>query len=252
MTGTMPLPSFPVLSAMSCSSQPASGPTSGETKSVNLSRPAVAATPRNAPNQAAGYFLKINPFDQPNVEATKKKTREILERTASKDVTGPAKPVLIADGLRIYAERKPGSPREAMDRFLENSREGDYIAVQVFLAVTAELQGLLEEFSRRLYDKRRLPVTIGYGPRYLHSTGQLHKGDGNRGLFIQLARPASADVPIPEIPEIHRPAPSFGVLFSAQGWGDWLALRDLGRRTLRLEFEGSAEQGLRRLIALFE
>jgi glucose-6-phosphate isomerase len=200
----------------------------------------------------AGYFLKINPFDQPNVEATKKKTREILEGTASKDLTGPAKPVLTADGLRVYAEGKPGSPREAVNHFLENSREGDYIAIQVFLAPTAEVRDLLEELSRRLYGKSRRPVTIGYGPRYLHSTGQLHKGDGNRGLFIQLARPASADVPIPEIPEIQRPAPSFGALFSAQGWGDWLALRDLGRRTLRLEFEGSAEQGLRRLIALFE
>jgi glucose-6-phosphate isomerase/transaldolase/glucose-6-phosphate isomerase len=185
------------------------------------------------------------------VEATKKKTREIIETTTSDGQAAPAVPALASDGISIYSDGKPRNPGEAISLFLGKSRTGDYIAVQAFLAATTPVRALLEELARRLNRKSRLPVTVGFGPRYLHSTGQLHKGDGNHGCFVEIARTSGPNVPIPEIPEISRPAPSFGALFSAQGWGDWLALRELGRRTLRLEFEGSVEEGLRRVISLF-
>ena len=199
----------------------------------------------------AGYYLGINPFDQPNVEETKKKTREILEAMGPDGPAAPVRPALIVDGVRVYATGEPRTPLEALENFVKDSRPGDYLAIQAFLAATPEVQRLVDAVCSRLHDKSGLPVTIGYGPRYLHSTGQLHKGDGNRGLFLQLARPASQAVPIPEMSEVRRPAPSFGALFAAQGWGDWLALRDRRRRTLRLEFERDVAEGLRRLIALF-
>jgi hypothetical protein len=139
---------------------------------------------------------------------------------------------------------------EALARFMGGSREGDYIAVLAFLPPTEAVGKLLALLANGLRLKHRLPVTLGFGPRYLHSTGQLHKGDGNRGLFLFLTEADMAEVPIPAVPGVGRPAATFAGLFAAQARGDGLALMEKGRRILRVEIAGPVEAGIKALTAL--
>ncbi len=204
-----------------------------------------------AATAVAGHFLEINPFDQPDVESAKQRTRDLLGNGEEEAQAEPEAPVLVSDGFRIYGEGHPLSAAEALRNFLGAARKGDYVAVQAFLDPSTEVQALLAEFVKRLRARGPVPVTWGFGPRYLHSTGQLHKGGGNRGHFIQFAAAAAGrDLPIPDIPEVRRPAPTFGRLIAAQGWGDWLALKGRGRRVIRFQIEGAVDDGIREIISL--
>lgn len=198
----------------------------------------------------AGRFLGINPFDQPDVESTKRKTREILAGPARRTAASREDPSPAADGLRVVGPGAPESPAEALARFLGESREGDYIAILAFLPPREGVEKLLAGLADGLRRKRRLPVTIGFGPRYLHSTGQLHKGDANRGLFLMLTEADMPDVPIPAVPGIERPAATFADLFAAQARGDGMALAEKGRRVLRVELSSPVEAGVRTLTSL--
>ncbi len=190
----------------------------------------------------AGHLLGINPFDQPDVESTKKKTREILAGTCPSPavaVSGPA-----AGGYRVADGGPTVRPDEALARFLEGRRDGDYVAILAFLPRRPAVEELLSALAAGLRLKTGLPVTVGFGPRYLHSTGQLHKGDGNRGLFLALVAAGLPEIAIPDVPGVPRPAPDFGSLFRAQARGDTLALAEKGRRVLTIELAAPIEPGL--------
>jgi glucose-6-phosphate isomerase len=184
----------------------------------------------------AGHVLGINPFDQPDVESTKRMTRQVL---AGADEAGP----------ETHAEAADPRPGSALVRFLDGRREGDYLAVLAFLPRRPEVEAGLAGLAGRLSSRTRIPVTVGFGPRYLHSTGQLHKGDGNRGLFLMLVGSGLPEVEIPEVPGIVRPARDFAGLFRAQARGDEMALREKGRRLLVVELDEPAEKGLAGLLA---
>lgn len=170
----------------------------------------------------AGHVLGINPFDQPDVEATKKRTREALRAAAEGALGEPSR-------------RGPRAPDAApLKGFLARPGKRAYIALQAFLDPSPATAKALRELRDVLRDKTRLPVTLGFGPRYLHSTGQLHKGDSGKGLFVQFVGRAQGDLPIPEI-DGARPAPSFGTLIAAQARGDLEALQAAGRRVIRLD-----------------
>jgi hypothetical protein len=177
----------------------------------------------------AGHVLGINPFDQPDVESTKKKTKEGLS----------------AEGQAGRIEREEKG--ENLTAFLSGARVGDYVAIQAFLDPVPAIGRALGRLKDKIRDRTGLPVTLGFGPRYLHSTGQLHKGDAGRGLFLQLTSEAKTDVPIPEIDGV-RPASSFGALFSAQAWGDRMALREGGRRVIRIDLGKDSRTGLHSLL----
>ena len=198
----------------------------------------------------AAHCLKINPFDQPDVESTKKKTKDILAGSGRAGGAAPAGQSLDAEVLTIAGPGRSKSAGETLARFLGASREGDYIAVLAFLPPREGVETLLAGLASVLRRKHRLPVTLGFGPRYLHSTGQLHKGDGNMGLFLMLTEADMPDVPIPAVPGVERPAATFADLFAAQGRGDGMALADKGRRVLRVEIEGPVEAGLKELTSL--
>jgi len=198
----------------------------------------------------AAHILKINPFDQPDVESTKKKTREILAGAGRAGEAAPEGRALIAEGLRIIGSGRLEGPAEALARFLGAFHEGDYIAVLAFLPPREGVETLLAVLASVLRRKHRLPVTLGFGPRYLHSTGQLHKGDGNKGLFLFLSEAGMPEVPIPAVPGISRPAATFADLFAAQARGDGMALLEKGRRVLRVEIEDPVEAGIQTLTAL--
>jgi transaldolase/glucose-6-phosphate isomerase len=156
----------------------------------------------------AGYLLGINPFDQPNVQEAKDATERILS-------TGEVREV----------------PNDDLDALLSQVHAGDYIAILAYMPRNFENQETLERVRVRLRDRFRVATTVGFGPRYLHSTGQFHKGGPNNGVFIQVVTPDEADLPIPDRPF------TFGKLKAAQALGDLESLRAHGRRVGRVQLD---------------
>lgn len=195
----------------------------------------------------AGHCLGINPFDQPNVEAAKVRAREMMAAYARSGALPSEQPTATGDGMAVYGLTAGQTPADALGDFLAQSRPGDYIALQVYVQPAAPLDAALQRLRVRLRERYRLATTVGHGPRFLHSTGQLHKGDAGRGLFIQLTADDSQDAPIPD--EAGSPASSmtFGVLKAAQALGDWKALLDAGRRAIRFHLGQDVPGGLRYL-----
>jgi len=171
----------------------------------------------------AGHRLGINPFDQPNVEAAKVLARQMVAEYTEKGVlpSGEAAPLTA----------------EALSDFLSLARPGAYIAIQAYLTPTAETDAALQALRTRLRDRTRLATTVGYGPRFLHSTGQLHKGDAGNGLFIQFTADDLRDVPIPDEAGSPDSSVTFGVLKMAQALGDQQALLNAGRRVIRFHLK---------------
>jgi transaldolase/glucose-6-phosphate isomerase len=190
----------------------------------------------------ASHRLEINPFDQPNVEAAKVLARRMmLEYTETGVVpAGEAAPLTEAALSDFLNQAQPGDPLTGSGR--------SYIAIQSYVESTAETDAALQSLRATLRDRRKLATTVGYGPRFLHSTGQLHKGDAGNGLFIQLTVDAPQDVPIPD--EAGSPASSisFGVLKTAQALGDRQALLDANRRVIRFHLGDDVADGLSQLI----
>src|SRR3954469_11237447 len=171
----------------------------------------------------AGWVLEINPFDQPNVQATKDKTKEVL---------GQATPPEIAQA------------DEAALKALLDDGPSSYLAIQGYLAPTPEFDGEIEDLRAKLRDRTTMATTFGYGPRYLHSTGQLHKGGAPEGRFLQLLHEADDDVTIPG-GRAESDAPTFETLKRAQADGDLLVLRDHGLPAERLVLRGDPVAALR-------
>jgi glucose-6-phosphate isomerase len=163
----------------------------------------------------AGHVLGINPFDQPNVQEAKDATKAIL---ASGSIEDPG-----FDDLGVL---------------LKQVNEGDYVATLAYLDRTSETEDAIERVRLAIRDRYGVATTTGFGPRYLHSTGQLHKGGPNDGVFIQVVDAGrSADVPIPGRPY------TFGTLTDAQALGDLRSLRGRGRRVARVTLEQLMEVG---------
>ncbi len=182
----------------------------------------------------AGRFLGINPFDQPDVEAAKAGAREAMEAFRASGRLPEEEPALSFGGVEVYGQVRGRDTMTALEGFLENIPIGGYIAITAWLPPSDETDILLQIFRTRLRDRYRVPVTVGYGPRYLHSTGQLHKGDAGKGVFIQLTADSEEDIPIPDAPGSTAASLTFGILEAAQAAGDRKALLARGRRVIRL------------------
>ncbi len=181
----------------------------------------------------AGNRMGIQPFDQPNVESAKILAREMVN-TYQKTGKLPA------------GENAPLSV-EALLAFLNQSHTGDYIAIQAFVPHTTETNDALEKLREMLGRRTRLPITVGYGPRFLHSTGQLHKGDGGNGLFIQIVSIPGQDLPIPDEAGQDDSSMDFGVLKMAQALGDAAALRAANRRVISFQVTGAVPTAINKL-----
>lgn len=190
----------------------------------------------------AGWRLGVNPFDQPDVETAKKAAKEALREG------GEEKPDWVMDEIEVYGAKREGSLTEILDSAI--TEETSYIALQVYLTPTPRVCQALQALKTALLRRYRKAVTVGFGPRYLHSTGQLHKGDAGKGVFLQFTEPVSEDVPIPERMEEDKSALTFGTLRAAQARGDYLALLRSHRRVLRFHFCRKTEEGLTKLARL--
>jgi glucose-6-phosphate isomerase len=166
----------------------------------------------------AGWVLEINPFDQPNVQSAKDKTKEVLAQD-----TPPELPEADAAALKALLDSGPPS----------------YLAIQGYLAPTEEFDGEVAELRAFIRDRTIMATTFGYGPRYLHSTGQLHKGGPPEGRFLQLIHEADQDLEVPG------ESSTFETLKRAQADGDLLVLRDHGLPAERLVLRGDPVAALR-------
>jgi transaldolase / glucose-6-phosphate isomerase len=199
----------------------------------------------------AGAVIGINPFDQPDVEASKIKTREL---TTAFEKTGklPHETPVAGDGaIEIYTDAtnadalKKAGAGDKIDSWLKahfaRIHDGDYAAVLAYLARNAEHTEALQKIRLLVRQARRVATCLGFGPRFLHSTGQAYKGGPNSGVFLQITADEAADIAIPG-----RVA-SFGVIDAAQARGDFDVLAQRGRRALRVHLKGDLNTSLRAL-----
>ncbi|HKP45993.1 MAG TPA: hypothetical protein VJT50_05285 [Pyrinomonadaceae bacterium] len=191
----------------------------------------------------AGWRLGINPFDQPNVQESKDKTKALLEQFTTSGKLPEQFSVATDGGLTIYAaeEGKSKSVPDVMNQYLKGISPGDYAALLAYLEETAEVEAALQQLRETIGKKTQVATTVGYGPRFLHSTGQLHKGGPDSGVFIQLTAPDQKDFPIPGEPY------SFSTLKDAQALGDFQSLTAHGRRALRVDLGTDVVTGLHKL-----
>lgn len=192
----------------------------------------------------AGIFLQINAFDQPNVQESKDNTARLLERFRREGKLPELEPVVSEGALRIYG-RRMGEGEESLDNylraFLGQVRPGDYIALMAYVQRSEVNERALQALRLRLRDRYRVATTLGYGPRFLHSTGQLHKGGPNNGVFLQITGDIQQDIAIPGEPY------TFGTLKEAQALGDLFALSAHQRRNIRIAIGGDLAAGLQAL-----
>jgi transaldolase/glucose-6-phosphate isomerase len=157
----------------------------------------------------AGAYLEINPFDQPDVQAAKDRTNEVLAE-----------------------DKEPAlEPEGSLESLLAQAQERDYVCVQAFVEPSERNDVRIADLVRKIRRRTGLVVTHGYGPRYLHSTGQLHKGGPNTGLFLQVVDDPGDELPIPGRPF------GFRRLIRAQAAGDYASLKERGRRVARIHME---------------
>ena len=195
----------------------------------------------------AGAILDINPFDEPNVQQAKDATKALLQRfTSEGHLPIPAAQVQIhgtsltcdrASWDKIQARGSDVSrPLSVLAEFLRTVEKGDYLGLLAYLPINDAIEASLQRVRAQLRDRCRVATMFGYGPRYLHSTGQLHKGGPNSGVFIMLTATPQEDLVIPGEQF------SFGTLELAQALGDFASLEATGRRVVRLHLD-SPEPG---------
>ncbi len=196
----------------------------------------------------AGSVIGINPFDQPDVEASKIKTRELTAAFEKNGALPAETAVASSKAIDIYADaananalRKAGADggvESWLKAHLARIGNGDYVALLAYLARDDNHTDRLQRLRLAVRDQRRVATCLEFGPRFLHSTGQAYKGGPDSGVFLQITADDARDLAIPG----HRA--SFGVVKAAQARGDFEVLAERGRRALRVHLNGDAESGL--------
>jgi glucose-6-phosphate isomerase len=201
----------------------------------------------------AGSVMGINPFNQPDVEAAKIETRALTDEYEKTGELPQRKPVLSESGIELYAteayaaELRAAAPTDTLTGFLrahfDQLRPGDYFAVLAFLPMFPEHEAAIQLLRHKVRDRKRVATCLGFGPRFLHSTGQDYKGGPNTGVFLQITAKHVDDVDIPGQQY------SFGVVIDAQAAGDLAVLESRGRRALRVQLGTDVAAGLNALNA---
>ncbi|MFQ6123627.1 MAG: hypothetical protein ACE5R6_03350 [Candidatus Heimdallarchaeota archaeon] len=183
---------------------------------------------------AAGSVLGIHPFNQPDVQLVKDLTKKMMSEI-EKGITDEKTPeTILVENPEVLAEN--------LKKWLSQARKGDYVAIQAYLEPKSETTELLQKIRNELLHQLQIATTLGFGPRYLHSTGQLHKGGPNKGLFLQLIDEPDKDITVPEVNY------TFGQIIQAQALGDYYALKQRNRRVLRINLKKDVKGGLSQLL----
>ncbi len=193
----------------------------------------------------AGAVIGVNPFDEPNVAESKKNTHDLLEQWKTERGFNVGGPSASGDGLEVYGGAG-GSPGAVLRGLLDGASAGDYVALLAYFTRRPERHSRLQKLRHVIRERRKVATTLGYGPRYLHSTGQLHKGGPDTGVFVVLTADPSADLAIPGSEY------GFATLRRAQALGDYRSLVDHGRRVVRIHLGRDVERGLETLLEAVE
>ncbi len=205
----------------------------------------------------AGSILGINAFNQPDVEASKLETKKLTSEYESKGSLPVEQPVLEQDGISLFTDEKnaaalaqaAGSDRSLasyLRAHLARIGEGDYFAVLGYIEMNPEHEALLQSLRMSVRDRKHVATCLGFGPRFLHSTGQAYKGGPNSGVFLQITCDDAADLPVPQQKY------SFGVVKAAQARGDFAVLAERDRRALRVHLGSDVKAGLTKLAKLIQ
>jgi len=196
----------------------------------------------------AGAVLGINPFDQPDVEAAKVATRELTNTYEETGALPEERPFASEDGLMLFADKRNRSDlaaaaggdsvRDLLRAHLARITDGDYVALLAFVEMSPEHESLLTEVRRAIRDRTGAATCLGFGPRFLHSTGQAYKGGADSGVFLQITCDDALDLQVPGQKY------SFGVVKAAQARGDFRVLAERGRRALRIHIGEDVGAGL--------
>lgn len=196
----------------------------------------------------AGAVIGINPFDQPDVEASKIETRKLTDAYEATGSLPAETPIWSEDDVAVYVDPANaaalGSPTTLegwLTAHLNRTQLGDYVALLAYLPMSDELEKILEAMRSRIRDTRQVATCVEYGPRFLHSTGQAYKGGPNSGVFLQLTCDEPADLAVPGRKF------TFGVVKAAQARGDLAVLTDRGRRVIRLHLGSDLNRALTKL-----
>ncbi len=202
----------------------------------------------------AGMILGINPFDQPNVESAKILARNMVSAYQKEGRLPELEPRFESDGIKVYSDFSANSISETFQKFFSFAELGEnegagrsYVSIQAFIKPGSETDEELQSLRTKIQQKYRMAVTVGYGPRFLHSTGQLHKGDAGHGLFIQIVSGMEKDLAIPDEAGGKKSSITFGVLKNAQAMGDRQALLDGNRRVILLDIGKDISGAFQRL-----
>ncbi len=204
----------------------------------------------------AGNIMKLNPFDQPDVESAKKAARKMTSEFLNSGELPQA-------GEGVYYKNTIYFPKDyvkplskllpevfcRISECLDDYLGRHYVALQAFLPATEENISALRKFEKFIFDKYNVAVTVGFGPRFLHSTGQLHKGDSGNGIFIQFTDNPDVNLPIPNEMDDENSDMTFDVLVRAQSLGDRQALLSKGRNVLRVEIQNDLMQTINEIIS---
>jgi transaldolase/glucose-6-phosphate isomerase len=198
----------------------------------------------------AGSVMGIDPFNQPDVEAAKIEARKLTDEYEEKGSLPPETPFLDSENFKLYtsdtyaAELSGGTPAARVRSHLDKIGEGDYFGLLAYIEMTPEHERLLEAIRSNVLHRYGVATCLGFGPRFLHSTGQAYKGGGNNGVFLQITCDDPSDLQVPNQKY------TFGVVKAAQARGDFQVLLDRGRRALRVHISGDLNAGLTRLIEI--
>ena len=200
----------------------------------------------------AGSIIGINPFNQPDVEASKVATRELTPTFEKTGMFPTETPIFEGGGLKLFTDAKNAAALKhglGRDRsivgylraHLNRIRPGDYFAMLAYLAMTDPYEDALQAMRLAVRDRTRVATCLGFGPRFLHSTGQAYKGGPNTGVFLQITCDDATDIPVPGQKY------SFGVVKAAEARGDFAVLVERDRRALRVHLGADVSAGLQAL-----
>jgi len=194
----------------------------------------------------AGRIINVNPFNEPNVSESKKNSKDLLNEWKETKSFDEGKPIVSPNISIFYKTEADWIPKgksmsSFLNAFVKLAKSPDYLALLAYFLQTPQRQKLLQSIRMKLRNKLKVATTLGYGPRYMHSTGQLHKGGPNHGVFIMFTYDAKDDLSIPG--EDY----GFATLQKAQALGDFRSLNNKNRRVIRIHLEGNIEQALEKI-----
>ena len=196
---------------------------------------------------AAGRILNVNPFNEPNVSESKKNSKDLLNEWKDKGSFGEGEPAVSQNGISVYYNTEADwAPKgkglsSFLNAFTKLAASPDYLAILAYFLQTPQRQKLLQQIRMKLRNNLKTATTLGYGPRYMHSTGQLHKGGPNTGVFIMFTYEAEDDLNIPGKEY------GFATLQRAQALGDFRSLNDKNRRVIRVHLGRNIEESLKKI-----